>query len=96
MKKLMLILILVAVSINAQSWNSVVTTSINVSNVEYIENHADKDGIHIVTFDYNDDIKYFLINSAGTTVRSSTISTNGEYPNIVGDESSIYVVYREG
>jgi hypothetical protein len=96
MKKVILILFLLSLAVNAQSWNSVITTSINVSNVEYIENHADKNGIHVVTFDYNDDIKYYLINSTGTTIRSSTISTNGEYPNIVGDAEAVYVVYREG
>jgi len=96
MKKLMLILILLAVTINAQNWNSIVTTNINVSNVTYIENHADKDGIHIVTLDNNDDIKYYLIDTDGSTIRSTTISTNGDYPNIVGDETAIYVIYREG
>jgi len=96
MKKLIYVLLLFSISLNAQSWNSIITTTINVSNVEYIENHADKNGINVVTFDSNNDIKYYLISSSGTTIRSATISTNGEFPNIVGDASSIYVVYREG
>ena len=96
MKKLIYILLLLSISLNAQSWNSIITTNINVSDVNYMENHADKNGIHVVTFDSNNDIKYYLISSSGTTIRSATISTNGEYPNVVGDASGIYVVYREG
>ncbi len=97
MKKLIFILLLFTVSLSAQSWNSIITTSINVANADYIENHADKDGIHIVAHEDNsNDIKYYLISSSGSTIRSATISTNGEYPNIVGDENAVYVVYREG
>ena len=97
MKKLLFILFLFSISINAQSWNSIITTTTNISNVDYIENHADKDGIHIVTYDdYTDDIKYYLISSSGSSIRSATISTNGEFPNIVGDENAVYIVYREG
>ncbi len=96
MKKYFFIIILLTVTINAQNWNPIITTSINVSNVTYIENHADKDGIHIVTLDNNNDIKYYLIDTYGSTIRSSTISTNGDYPNIVGDENAVFIIYREG
>ncbi len=96
MKKYFLFIALLTAVINAQSWNSIITTSINVSNFTYIENHADKDGIHVVTLDNNNEIKYYLIDTDGSTVRSSTISTNGDYPNIVGDVNGVFVVYREG
>jgi len=97
MKKLIFILFLLSISVNAQSWNSIVTTSLNISNADYIENYADKDGIHIVTYDdYTDDIKYYLISSSGSLIRSATISTNGEFPNIIGNENAVYIVYREG
>ncbi len=97
MKKLIFILLLFTVSLSAQSWNSIITTSINVANTDYIENHADKDGIHIVVHEDNsNDIKYYLISSSGSTIRSATISTNGQYPNIVGDGNAVYVIYREG
>ncbi|MBL1213090.1 MAG: T9SS type A sorting domain-containing protein [Ignavibacteriae bacterium] len=96
MKKIFILIMLFTISISAQSWNSIITSSINVTNVKYIENYADKDGIHIVTFDSGDDIKYYLLNTSGSTIRSATISTNGEYPNIVGDNEAVYIVYREG
>ena len=76
-----------------------ITTNISATNVKYIENFANKDGIHVVVFrdNYsgNDPIDYYLINTQGTVLRSATISSNGTYPNIVGDNNSIYVVYRE-
>jgi len=63
MKKL-IIFILVAISINAQSWNSSVSTAI--SNANAVDNFANKDGIHILVKTSSNQIKYYLTDVSGT------------------------------
>ena len=43
-------------------------------------------------------IKYYLLNSSGTVVRSSIIETAGyaEFPNVSGDNDKVYLVYKSG
>ena len=61
---------------------------------------SNKTGNHIIVQNSNssNSIKYYLLNSTGSVVRSSTIETagNAEFPNISGDHNKVYVVYKLG
>ncbi len=61
---------------------------------------TNRDGNHIVMqlSGQNNSIKYYLLTSQGSIVRSTVIETsaNGEYPDISGNNDRIYIVYRLG
>jgi len=84
----------------SQGWNNTVTTTINEPNLVKMDLFSNKDGNHIIIQNSNstNSIKYYLLNSAGTVVRSSTIETSGnaEFPNISGDNDKVYLVYKLG
>lgn len=84
----------------SQGWNNTVTTTINEPNLVKMDLFTNKDGNHIIVQNSNstNSIKYYLLNSAGTVVRSSTIETSGnaEFPNISGDNDKVYLVYKLG
>jgi hypothetical protein len=84
----------------AQGWNNTVTTTISEPNFVKMDLFSNKDGNHIIVQNSNsvNSIKYYLLNSSGSVVRSSTIETSGyaEFPNISGDNDKVYLVYKLG
>ncbi len=84
----------------SQSWNNIVTTSISEPNVVKMDLFTNKDGNHIVVQNSNgsNSIKYYLINSSGSLIRSATIETSSgaEFPCISGDNDKVYIVYKLG
>jgi hypothetical protein len=96
MKKFMLFIFL-TITINAQSWNAAV--SLEISNASKIDNYANKDGIHILLKTSTNQIKYYLTDVTGATIRSYPFaSSNGDFPNIVGsdDGTKLYATYKDG
>jgi hypothetical protein len=61
---------------------------------------TNKDGNHIIVQNSNstNSIKYYLLNSSGTVLRSSTIETSGgaTFPSISGSNDKVYLVYKLG
>ncbi len=100
MKKMLFFFLVISTYIFSQGWNSIVTTSIYEPNAEKIDLFTNKDGNHIVVQNSNgsNSIKYYLLNSSGSLVRSATIESSGgaEFPNISGDDEKIYLVYKLG
>ena len=82
-------------------WNSIVTTSATMEEVNgdcVQDDYADMDlfvnshGLHLLVADF-DGIKYRRLNSSGSIQSTSTISASGEFPNIIGDEDDLYILY---
>lgn len=100
MKKIILSFLLLCSITYSQSWNNIVTTTINVPYLQKMDLYTNKAGNHIIVQNSttSNSIKYYLLNSSGTVVRSSTIETagNAEFPNISGDHNKVYVVYKLG
>ena len=100
MKNTIILFFIMTAYLFSQSWNNTVTTTINEPNLVKIDLFTNKDGNHIIVQNSNstNSIKYYLLNSSGTVVRSSTIETSGyaEFPNISGDNDKIYLVYKLG
>lgn len=99
-KKFLVIFLIMTAYIFPQSWNSTVTTSVYEPNVVNVDLFTNRDGNHIViqNSDASNSIKYYLINSSGTLVRSATIETSSgaQFPNISGDNDKVYIVYKLG
>jgi len=90
------ILVLSSSMIYSQNWNNIVTTNISESDLVRMEIFTNKEGNHILlTSTQNNIVKYVLLNSSGSTVRQSTIDTNGYFPNITGDDYDLYIVYKK-
>lgn len=100
MKSTIILFFVMTAYIFSQSWNNTVTTTINEPNLVKMDLFTNKDGNHIIVQNSNstNSIKYYLLNSSGTVVRSSTIETSGyaEFPNISGDNDKVYLVYKLG
>ncbi len=102
MKKLFFFIVLFNLVVLSQtpSWNTTVPTTINEQNVVKMDMFTNRDGNHIVVqnSDASNSIKYYLLNSSGSVVRSATIETSGsaEFPNISGDNNKVYIVYKLG
>jgi hypothetical protein len=100
MKTIFLCFLILTVQLLSQSWNNIVITTINEPNCERIDLFTNKDGNHIVIQNINssNSIKYYLLNSSGTIVRSSTIesSSGAQFPNISGDNEKVYIIYKLG
>lgn len=100
MEKIFLIIILISGCIIAQSWNNIVTTTINEPNLVQLDNFTNRDGIHIVVQNSNssNSIKYYRLNSLGVVQTTTTIETQGgaEFPHIAGDNDHIFISYRLG
>lgn len=88
MKTILLFILFMTAKLLAQSWNNIVTTTINEPNCERMDLFTNKDGNHIIIQNNNtsNSIKYYLMNSSGTVVRSTTIETSSgaQFPNISG------------
>ncbi len=101
MKKTILIIVLIfSGALIAQSWNNIVTTTINEPNLVQLENFANRDGVHVVVQNSNsaNSIKYYRFNSSGVVQTTTTIETQGgaEFPNIAGDNNHLFISYRLG
>ena len=108
MKKSFVLLLLIASTIYSQGWNNTVTTSIYDGNLLGMDLFTNTDGNNLVELSWNGQfaqiyyVKYHLLNSSGSVIRSSTIETFGpyqgsiEYVNISGNNDKVYVVYKIG
>jgi hypothetical protein len=88
----------------SQSWNNEVATNLSFTAYPYskVDMFANKDGIHMVVRYYEypagEFYKYYLINSSGTVVKSTTFTTesSAEFPKISGDNDKVYLAYKFG
>lgn len=100
MKQIILIIVFISGCIVAQSWNNIVTTTINEPNLVQLDNFTNRDGIHIVVQNSNssNSIKYYRLNSSGVVQTTTTIETQGgaEFPHIAGDNDHMFISYRLG
>jgi len=99
MKKFIIILIAV-ISISAQSWNSIIETTIPTpSTTTVIDQFSNSSGIHILIDNHYPStyLKYYLINNSGTIIRNYQLeSSDVDYANITGDNQTLYAVYKTG
>lgn len=99
MKKFIFFFLILASTLFSQNWNNVVQTSIpyNDFGIETgIDQFANRDGINVLV-DYYSYLKYYLINSSGSTIRTYTFENQAvEFISIDGDNDKIYVVYKLG
>jgi hypothetical protein len=82
-----------------QGWNNTVTiTGINESNLEMMDLFTNASGNHILIKRTNGNIIYYNVNSSGTVDvnKTTTLESNGDYPNIVGSGNKIYALYKTG
>src|SRR5690606_13281091 len=104
MKKLIVLFVIITGSLFSQNWNNVVQTNIpfswtSTSSIDLVTN---KDGNHILVYYYtvsptNYYLKYYLINTSGSIVRSYTFETQAvQFASIDGTDDRIYVVYKLG
>ncbi len=103
MKKLFLFfLIIFTISAFPQGWNTTVTTSISDADISEMDLFTNRNGNNIVTANFSFPpisrwVKYYLLNSSGTVIRSSTIEgpsqSSGAYVNVSGDNNNVYLVY---
>jgi hypothetical protein len=106
MKKLIILFVFFAAYLFPQSWNTVVQTTIPLDNLVGLDLCSNKDGNHILVNNHiysggvhTYDLKYHLLNSSGSVIRSYTFETiqggNGiEFASIDGSNERIYVVYK--
>ena len=100
MKTIFSLILILTVQLFSQGWNNTVTTTVNEPNIVKMDLFTNKYGSHIIVQNSNstNSIKYYLLNSSGSVVRSSTIETSGsaEFPNVSGDNDKVYLVYKLG
>ncbi|MDO8548972.1 MAG: T9SS type A sorting domain-containing protein [Ignavibacteria bacterium] len=98
MKKIIFLVVLFCSLSFGQGWNSVVSTTINESNLEKMDLFTNKDGNHVLLKRYNGNIVYYNFNSSGTVDNNKTVTleTNGDFPNIVGSNDRVYALYKIG
>jgi len=95
MKKLFLLILILASNLFGQGWNNIVTTSI----IEPVETDifTNSSGIHILIRTSSEgNIVYYNLNSEGDVVKTVTLETIGYFPNIVGSNDKIYAIYKTG
>lgn len=91
--------LLLAFSIGqAEGWNSVVTTSFNASSYNSLNVHANRQGVHVLLKGTSNGITHVLLSSSGSVIRQTTWdgSYSCDYPNVAGDNSTVYVAYLRG
>ena len=116
MKKLIILFVIMTASLFSQGWNNVVQTSIPVDFPEGLDLYSNKDGNHVLVNNYYSDgqihgiriytLKYHLLNSSGSLLRSFTFETfqfSGtdpgnpiQFASIDGTNDRIYIVYKLG
>ncbi|MCK9424785.1 MAG: T9SS type A sorting domain-containing protein [Ignavibacteriaceae bacterium] len=98
MKKILILFITITSYIFSQGWNNTVTTTINEPNLVMMDVFSNKDGNHVIVQNSNstNSINYYLLNSSGEYIRSTTIETSGnaEFPSITGDKDKVYLAYK--
>jgi hypothetical protein len=92
MKKLFLIILILASNLFSQGWNEIKTTTI--SEPEKHDIFANSSGIHILSRYGNGNVIYYKLNSDGTVNKTITLEANGDFPNIVGTNDKIYAIYK--
>ncbi len=104
-EKLIILFLISASSIFAQSWNPVVPTLIPFNFQSKVDQFSNKDGINILLDYYernwpNNEIKYlkyYLLNSSGSIIREFQLENQDvQFASIDGDNDKIYVVYKIG
>jgi len=99
MKKFIFLFLILASTLFAQNWNNVVQTSIpyNDFGIETgIDQFANRNGINVLV-DYYSYLKYYLLNSSGSTIRTYTFENQAvEFASIDGNNDKIYAVYKLG
>lgn len=103
MRKIIFFLALFCSLSFAQGWNNTITTSISTSDLSGIDLFTNKNGNNIVTSHFSFPpisrwVKYYLLNSSGSVIRSSTIEGPSQnlsgYPaKVSGDNNNVYAVY---
>ena len=98
MKRIILLFALFYSLTFGQGWNNTVTTSINESNLEKMDVFTNKDGNHLLIKRTNGNIVYYNFNSSGTVVgnKTTTLESNGDFPNIVGTNYKVFALYKSG
>ena len=110
MKKLVVLFVIMTASLFSQSWNNVVQTTIPFDNLVGLDLVTNKDGNHILVNNHHVSggfpvvhtytLKYYLLNSSGTVLRSYTLENfqgnDGgiQFASIDGTDDRIYVVYK--
>ena len=94
MKKLFLLILILASNLFAQGWNPIVTTGIR--DVERTDIFTNSSGIHILIETLGSDIIYYKLNSEGDVEKTETFETDGSFPNIVGSNDKIFAIYKTG
>lgn len=99
MKKYLILLVAI-LSISAQSWNSIIETTIPTPAITtVIDQFSNSSGIHIlIDNEYPTTyLKYYLINSSGSVIRSYQLENSAvDYANITGNNQILYAVYKIG
>jgi hypothetical protein len=96
MKKLFLLILILASNLFAQGWNNIVTTDIPEPHKTDI--FTNSSAIHILIQNNDGEIVYYNLNSAGDIDedKTETLETSGSFPNIVGSNDKIYAIYKTG
>jgi hypothetical protein len=105
--KLIILFLVMTASLFSQSWNNVVQTTIQFNTMVGLDLATNRDGNHILVNDYfyngshNYSLKYYLLNSSGSVIRSYTLENfqgggGIQFANIDGANDRIYVVYKLG
>lgn len=110
MKKLVVLFVIMTASLFSQGWNDVVQTTIPFDNLVGLDLVTNKDGNHILVNNHHVSggfpvvhtytLKYYLLNSSGTVIRSFTLENfqgnDGgiQFASIDGTDDRVYVVYK--
>lgn len=82
-------------TLQAEGWNNIITTNINAQYANKLDLLTNKNGNHIVVTKLNEYIKYYLVNTSGEVVRTQTLDNDGDFPNVVGNNDTVFVVYKK-
>ncbi|MBK7379160.1 MAG: hypothetical protein IPJ03_09155 [Ignavibacteriales bacterium] len=96
MKKFFLLILILASNLFGQGWNTIVTT--DIEEPVQTDIYTNSSGIHILIRNFDNNIVYYNLNSAGSVEKTSTLETSesGSFPNIVGSNDKIYAIYKTG
>ncbi len=98
MRKLIIISLLMTTLLFAQTWKNAIDLNISAGNNERIGLYTDSNGNHLIVQTASQ-INYYLYNSAGSILRSSTIDSHSESKRlslVTGSEGNVYVIYKKG
>ncbi|MBI2417808.1 MAG: T9SS type A sorting domain-containing protein [Ignavibacteriales bacterium] len=97
MKKLLALIALLSTALFCQ-WGTEITTTIPITDYyDKLDMVTNRNGNHILIREQTTgNIKFYLLDAQGSVVRSSTLNTSGDYPNIVGSNDKIFALYKTG